>query len=203
MLISGGIDSPVAAGMMLQRKVELSAVFFDAWPFADKEQRAKVKKLINHLEDLFNTKIPFYVVPHAETLKEIGRSCKRNSGCVLCRRMMLRVSSELGRQNGMDCLITGESLGQVASQTLGNLRTETSSSSLFIVRPLIGLDKIEIEKKAKEFGTYDISIEPGMCCSMAPKYPSTCSQPSRIKEEESHLNLLFLVKNALENTKKT
>ncbi|UCH89429.1 MAG: hypothetical protein JSV49_01915 [Thermoplasmata archaeon] len=202
-LISGGIDSPVAAALMLQQKVKLSAVFFDAWPFADKEQSKKVQKLIEHLQKVFDIKIPLYIIPHSKNLTEIGRECSRKLGCVLCRRMMLRTASKLATSKSMDFLVTGESLGQVASQTLPNLHTETPSSSILILRPLIGLDKIEIEQKAKEFGTYEISISPGMCCTMAPKFPVTYSNISVVESEEKRLNLLNLVKYSLENAKKT
>jgi thiamine biosynthesis protein ThiI len=200
-LISGGIDSPVAAALMLQQKIKLSSVFFDAHPFADKEQLDKVKMLVDHLQNIFKTEIPLYQVPHAKNLTEIGRNCSEKSTCVLCRRMMLLIASELGKSKGMDILITGESLGQVASQTLSNLLVENSASSLLVVRPLIGLDKIEIEKKAQMFGTYQISIMPGMCCTMAPKYPLTYGNLDKIKDEELKLNLMFLVNYALENTK--
>lgn len=201
-LLSGGIDSPVAAALMLQKKVKLSAVFFDAWPFSDREQIDKVKQLVGQLEKYYSTKIDLYSIPHKESLTEIGRCCFRKLGCVLCRRIMLRTASEFGRKEGMEFLVTGESLGQVASQTLSNIRTENPASSLFIMRPLIGFDKIEIESKAKEIGTYTISIQPGMCCTMAPKYPVTKANLSRIMQEESKLDLNFLMKKALENTKK-
>jgi thiamine biosynthesis protein ThiI len=203
MLISGGIDSPVAAALMLQQNVRLSALFFDAWPFSDKEQLDKVNSLVEHLRTKYNSEIPLYRVPHAKNLTEIGRACSRKIGCVLCRRMMLRIAGELARSNDMDFLVTGESLGQVASQTLRNLRAENPASKLFIIRPLIGLDKIEIENRAKNLGTYDISIEPGMCCTMAPKYPVTYAENSRVIDEETHLNLLELVENALNNAKIT
>ena len=202
-LISGGIDSPAAAGLMLNQKVELSAVYFDTWPFSDSEQVEKVKKIIDQLKSYFNTEISLYKVPHGNTLTEIGRSCNRKMGCVLCRRMMFRTASRLGRSKGLEFLVTGESLGQVASQTLKNIRSENNASSLFIIRPLIGLDKIEIEALAKKFGTYDISILPGTCCSMAPKYPLTHSNPNQVKAEENKLNLLDLVENAIKNTKIT
>lgn len=201
LLISGGIDSPVAAGMMLGRGIRLSAAYFDSWPFADREQLDKVKQLVNHLEKRFSTSITLYQVPHKRNLTDIGRSTERRMGCVLCRRMMLRIASELGRRNNMDFLVTGESLGQVASQTLRNIRCENPASNLCVIRPLIGLDKIEIEGKARKFGTYQISIEPGMCCSMAPKYPTTYSNCESLISQETKLNLAELTNYSLKNTK--
>jgi thiamine biosynthesis protein ThiI len=201
MLISGGIDSPVAAGMMLERKVKLSAAYFDAWPFADREQLGKVRELVEHLEKKFETEITLYQVPHKKNLTDIGRLTERKMGCVLCRRMMLRVASELAVAKNLGFLVTGESLGQVASQTLRNLRCENPASQLLIVRPLIGLDKIEIEAKAQQFGTYQISIQPGMCCSMAPKFPTTYANCDSIISQEKKLNLAELLNYSLENTK--
>lgn len=201
LLISGGIDSPVAAALMLEKEVKLSAVYFDTRPFADKEQVDKVHKLIRHLQDYFKVNIPLIQVPHGKNLTEIGRNCSRKYGCVLCRRFMLRIASELGKNNKNEFLVTGESLGQVASQTLPNLKAENSASSLLILRPLIGLDKIEIENFAREYGTYEISILPGMCCSMAPKFPSTNAAITRIKLEETNLNLTVLVENSVKNAK--
>ena len=201
MLISGGIDSPVAAGMMLSQDVKLSSAYFDAWPFADKEQLDKVKELVSHLEKMFDTEITLYQVPHKRNLTDIGRETERKMGCVLCRRMMLRVSAELAAENKIDFLVTGESLGQVASQTLRNIRCENPASRLFIVRPLIGLDKIEIEEKARAFGTYQISIQPGMCCTMAPKFPVTYANCERMISQENKLNLAELIKYSKENTK--
>ena len=130
---------------MLKKKMKLTAVYFDAWPFADKEQVDKVKQLIDQLSYYFGAEVPLYSIPHQESLTEIGRCCERKMGCVLCRRIMLRAAGEFGQRNGVDLLVTGESLGQVASQTLSNIRSENPASPLFILRPLIGMDKIEIE----------------------------------------------------------
>ena len=200
-LLSGGIDSPVAAGVLLGKGVRLSALYFDAWPFADREQLDKVNQLTATLIDHFSTEITLFSISHKDNLREIGRCCDRKMGCVLCRRIMLRTASEFGKRNGMDFLVTGESLGQVASQTLGNIRSENPASELFILRPLIGLDKIEIEQKAREFGTYDISIQPGSCCTMAPKYPATNANPVITDQQERKLNLSFLIEKAIETAK--
>ena len=111
---------------------------------------------------------------------------------------MFRVAEKLAGSNGAEALLTGESLGQVASQTLRNIKTESQAVELPILRPLIGLDKIEIEAIAKEIGTYEISILPGMCCTIVPKRPSTFSRLDMVLEEENNTNINKLVETSLE-----
>jgi thiamine biosynthesis protein ThiI len=112
--------------------------------------------------------------------------------------MMLRVSEQVADREGADALLTGESLGQVASQTLRNIRTESQAVSISILRPLIGLDKLEIEEIAKRIGTYETSILPGMCCSIIPRKPSTYSRLDTVLEEEEKVDIHKMVEDALE-----
>jgi thiamine biosynthesis protein ThiI len=109
--------------------------------------------------------------------------------CVLCRRMMFRVAERLARRVDAQFLVTGESLGQVASQTLANLNVEERATSLPILRPLIGFDKVEIERIAKSIGTYGISTMPGLCCTMAPKKPSTYARHQDASHEEGNVDI--------------
>jgi len=197
-LISGGIDSPVATYMMLKQGAKIEMVHFDNRPFTDDGQFNKTKALVKHLEKLGDKKIKTYIVPHKENHVAFGKHCKRNLHCVLCRRMMFRVAEKLGESKGAEALLTGESLGQVASQTLRNIKTESQAVELPILRPLIGLDKIEIEAIAKEIGTYEISILPGMCCTIVPKRPSTFSRLDMVLEEENNTNIDKLVDLSLE-----
>jgi thiamine biosynthesis protein ThiI len=125
-LISGGIDSPAATYLMLKQGAEIEMVHFDNRPFTDDGQFNKTKALVGHLEKLGKGKIKTYIVPHKESHIAFGKSCKRNLHCVLCRRMMFRVSERLARDKGAEAMLTGESLGQVASQTLRNIKTENS-----------------------------------------------------------------------------
>jgi len=129
------------------------------------------------------------MVPHGKAQTEFARNCRRNMECVLCRRMMLRVAERMAAKHGADCIVTGESLGQVASQTLTNIFVEERATKLPIIRPLIGFDKVEIEKIAKNIGTYEISILPGLCCTIAPKKPSTYSRLETALEEETRVDL--------------
>ena len=175
-LLSGGIDSPVAAYLMGRQGAELIFVHFDNRPFTSDQEIEKAIALMKRLDDALGKKSMKLLVPHGGSQTEFARSCKRNMECVLCRRMMFRVAERLAEKHGADCIITGESLGQVASQTLTNINVEERATKLPILRPLIGFDKVEIERIAKSIGTYDISIMPGLCCTIAPKKPSTYSR---------------------------
>jgi thiamine biosynthesis protein ThiI len=197
-LISGGIDSPVATHMMMERGAEIIAIHFDNRPFTDDGQFEKTKTLVNHLGNINNVKIRTWIVPHKDSHVAFAKHCKRNLHCVLCRRMMLRVSEQVADREGADALLTGESLGQVASQTLRNIRTESQAVSISILRPLIGLDKLEIEEIAKRIGTYETSILPGMCCSIIPRKPSTYSRLDTVLEEEEKVDIHKMVEDALE-----
>ncbi len=196
-LLSGGIDSPVAAHLLLERGLDITVIHFDNRPFADDEQFKKTMSLISRLEELHKKGIKSYIVPYEEIHLAFQKYCKRKLHCVLCKRMMLRLAEKIAKMEHADALVTGESLGQVASQTLRNIRVESQSVDLPILRPLIGLDKLEIENMAKEIGTYELSILPGMCCTMVPKRPSTHSQLGIVLQEEMKLDLNALVVKVL------
>ena len=197
-LISGGIDSPVATYMILERGVEVGAVHFDNRPFTDDGQFEKTRALVQHLETINNTKIKTWVVPHKDSHMAFAKNCRRNLHCVLCRRMMLRIAERVAQTEHADALLTGESLGQVASQTLRNIKTESQAVKMPILRPLIGLDKLEIEGIAKRIGTYSISILPGMCCDVVPRRPSTYSRLDVVLKEEQNVDIEGLVEEAVQ-----
>ena len=188
-LLSGGIDSPVAAYLMGRQGMDLVLVHYDNRPFTSDGEIEKAKSLMRRLDDALGKKSPKLLVPHGKSQTEFARCCKRNMECVLCRRMMLRVAEKLAQKHGADCIITGESLGQVASQTLANICVEERATKLPILRPLIGFDKVEIERIAKTIGTYEISILPGLCCTIAPKKPSTYSRMETALEEETRVDI--------------
>lgn len=196
-LISGGIDSPVATYMMLDQGAKIDMIHFDNRPFTDDGQFNKTKALVAHLEKISGKKIKTYVMPHKESHVAFGKHCKKNLHCVLCRRMMFRVSEKLAESKKAEALLTGESLGQVASQTLRNIKTESQAVKIPILRPLIGFDKIEIEAIAKEIGTYEISILPGMCCTIVPKRPSTFSRLEVVLAEEKNVDIDGLLENSI------
>lgn len=188
-LISGGIDSPVAAYLMGRQGMDLVYVHYDNRPFTSDEEVEKATSLMRKVDAALGRTSKKLLVPHGKSQTEFARCCRRNMECVLCRRMMFRVAEKLAEKQGASCLITGESLGQVASQTLANINVEERATKLPILRPLIGFDKIEIEKIAKSIGTYEISIQPGLCCTIAPKKPSTYSKIETALEEETRIDL--------------
>ena len=196
-LMSGGIDSPVAAYLMLEKGAEIIALHMDNRPLTDVNTLDKTIRLIDMLERISGKNIKRYIAPHGNNQLTFARQCRKNMQCVLCRRMMYRVAEIVAKEEGADAILTGESLGQVASQTLANLRTENETVSIPILRPLIGLDKLEIEAIAKRIGTYDISIGPGGCCSITPKHPATAATPERVIKEEELIGMDTLQEQAM------
>ncbi|HEX9908681.1 MAG TPA: hypothetical protein VGB78_09520 [Thermoplasmata archaeon] len=188
-LMSGGIDSPVAAYLVGRQGLELVMIHFDNRPFTSDAEIEKAISLMRKVDMVVGMDSRKLLVPHGKSQTEFARSCRRNMECVLCRRMMLRVAERIARKYDAEFIITGESLGQVASQTLANISVEEHATSLPVLRPLIGFDKIEIEAIAKRIGTYQISIQPGMCCTIAPKKPSTYSQLAIAVCEEQKVDL--------------
>ncbi len=198
-LISGGIDSPVASYLMLAAGATITALYLDNRPFTDEKTKLKVIELVKALERVTKHKIELFIVPNGQNQKLFARNCNRHVGCILCRRMMLRIAAELAQRTQAVALVTGDSLGQVASQTLQNLTVESQAVNLPILRPLIGLDKLEIEAIAREIGTYDISIGPGLCCTIVPDKPSTNATLSRILDEEKKVDIKSLVQESIDN----
>ncbi len=197
-LISGGIDSPVATYLMMQKGVEVIALHMDNRPFTDDKYVEKAIALVRKLEQITGKKIKMYLAPHGGALMEFAKNCKINLECVLCKRMMLRVARRVAEMEGADAIITGESLGQVASQTLQNIRTEyQAAEGALILRPLIGLDKEEIIEIAKEIGTFDLSIQPGLCCTIVPEKPATRAKLGDVLEEEKKLEMDAMVEEVV------
>jgi tRNA uracil 4-sulfurtransferase len=189
MLMSGGIDSPVAMHYLLRQGHELLAVHLDNRPFTDDSPLSKVVDHLKVLRERYQQPIPLYVLPHGPTQITLMRETDRHVGCVLCRRFMWRSAEKIAEREGATFLVTGEALGQVASQTLSNMRNATASVSLPIVRPLIGFDKSEIEAVAKSIGTYEISTRPGICCQAVPDKPATRSNLVQILQEEERIDV--------------
>ncbi len=189
MLMSGGIDSPVAMHYLLRQGHELLAVHLDNRPFTDDSPLEKVVDHLGVLRARYGQPIPLYLVPHGSTQTTLMRSTDRHVGCILCRRFMWRSAERIAEREGATFLATGESLGQVASQTLSNMRSATIAVRLPIVRPLIGFDKQEIEAVAKEIDTYAISTRPGVCCQAVPDKPATRSNLIQIGREEERIDV--------------
>lgn len=197
MLMSGGIDSPVALHYLLRLGHEMVAVHMDNRPFTDDSPLAKTVDHLALLRERYHQPIPMYLVPHGPNQVTLMRSTDRHFGCVLCRRLMWRSAEKVAEREGATFLATGEALGQVASQTLSNMRTATVAVTLPIVRPLIGFDKGEIEAVAKSIGTYTISTRPGVCCQAVPDRPATRSNLVQILREEERIDVDAMVEECV------
>lgn len=185
-LISGGIDSPVASFLMAKRGLKLDFVTYHSFPFTSKKAMEKIESLVNILTQYVG-KTKLYKINILPIQQAINEYTDKSYATILARRAMMKISEKIAKKNNLRALVTGESLGQVASQTLEGLNvTNSSVENVVVFRPLIGLDKIEIIEMAKDIGTYDKSIEPyeDSCAMFAPKHPNTNPSLSRILEEE-------------------
>ncbi len=194
LLLSGGIDSPVAGYMIAKRGVEINALYFHTYPFTSERANEKVLQLKGILEE-YCGKIKLYSLNMLEIHKAIREFCREEETTILARRFMMRIAEKIAQDNKMDMLITGESLGQVASQTMGSMAVIEDSVDMPILKPLVGLDKSEIIERAREIGTYETSILPyDDCCSVfAPKHPLINPKLQNIKRSESKLNVRELI----------
>jgi thiamine biosynthesis protein ThiI len=199
-LLSGGIDSPVASHMLIRRGCRVSFIFFENRAFLGKggfEKVLRLAKLLNRFQD--NSRL--CVVPFGDIQMAIRDNCRAENRVVLYRRMMYRIAEYLSKKLGYKALITGESLGQVASQTLENLAAVSDVVKSSVFRPLIGMDKIDIIGRAQEIGTYEISIEPHLdCCSIfMPPNPATKVKIPILEDDETRFDYQGLMKEAMEN----
>jgi thiamine biosynthesis protein ThiI len=202
-LISGGIDSPVAAYRMMQRGCRLIFVHFHSAPYLDKTSQEKVRKLVSALtRHQFQSRL--YLVPFGEIQRQIVAAVNRPLRVVLYRRMMLRIAEAVARGEKAKALVTGESLAQVASQTLENMAVIQQAAALPILRPLVGMDKQEIIDQARRIGTFDISSIPDQdCCQLfVPKHPATKAQLREVEEAESALEIEQLTRLGIDNAEK-
>jgi thiamine biosynthesis protein ThiI len=197
-LLSGGIDSPVAAHLLGRNGAEMVLLHMDNRPYADNSVIAKAQQLAAKVEEGLGRPVSLYVAPHGYNQLMISQKCQKNLQCVLCKRVMLKVARNLARELGADAVATGESLGQVASQTLPNIAAEQGGLDFPVLRPLIGLDKLEIENIARSIGTYEISIQKGAPCTIVPGRPATMATPEMIKAQEERLDIEKLAEEAAE-----
>jgi thiamine biosynthesis protein ThiI len=192
-LISGGIDSPVAAYRMMQRGCRLIFVHFHSAPYLDKTSQEKVRQLVTHLtRHQFASRL--YLVPFGEIQRQIVATVNRSLRVILYRRMMIRIAEGIARREKAKALVTGESLGQVASQTLENLSVVEAAATVPILRPLVGMDKQEIIDQARRIGTFEISsISDQDCCQLfVPKHPATKATVREVEAEEAELDIAAL-----------
>ncbi len=203
-LISGGIDSPVAAWMLAKRGVELIAIHFASPPYTSLRAEQKVELLLRKVAE-FAGKITMITVPFTEIQEDIKKNCAEDFFTVIMRRFMMRISEIIAKRYRCKALITGESLGQVASQTMDAIICTNDAAKMPIFRPLIGMDKDEIVEIARKIETFETSILPYEdCCTVfTPKHPRTKPVLSDIQREESKLNCENLIRSAIEAIKIT
>ena len=201
-LLSGGIDSPVAAYYAMKRGAAVSFVHFHSVPYTNEASIEKVREMIEKLQ-VFQQKITLFLVELASIQKEVMVLTAGKYRIILYRRFMVRIAEALAKKQRTGALLTGDSLGQVASQTLENMSVIEEAISMPLLRPLIGFDKLEIINKARAIDTYDISILPDQdCCALfVPKHPATKARLKDIFIEEEKLNVDDLVQEAVANIK--
>lgn len=201
-LISGGIDSPVASYMMAKRGIDLTAIHFASPPYTSQRAEDKVVSLLEKVAAYAN-RIEMITVPFTKIQEEIKAKCPEDLFTVVMRRFMMEISEKIARARGCLALITGESLGQVASQTIEAINCTNAATSLPVFRPLIGMDKDEIVSIARKIDTFDISIKPYEdCCTVfTPKHPKTKPHLPDLIAAESSLDKASLTEDAIQNVK--
>lgn len=198
-LLSGGLDSPVATHRLMKRGCRVDFVHFHSYPFLDRTSQDKARALARLLTRYqYHTRL--FLVPFGEIQQHIIGVAPPPDRVVLYRRCMLRIAEVIARQRDAQALVTGESLGQVASQTLYNLQVIEAAATLPVLRPLIGMDKVEIMAEARAIGTFETSILPDQdCCTLfVPRHPATRARLDRIEASEQKLDIHALIHLALE-----
>ena len=202
-MLSGGIDSPVAAWQMMKRGCQVMFVHFHSYPLVDRTSMEKAVDLVEHL-NRHQYESNLFMAPLGEIQKKIILTCPPSYRVVLYRRFMVRITEVLARRNRAKAIITGESCGQVASQTLENIAVVDQSAGMPILRPLIGHNKEEIVNMAQNIGTFTTSILPDQdCCTLfVPKHPETKADLDTVLRLEESLSVDEIVKDAVENTER-
>ena len=200
-LLSGGIDSPVASWLVAKRGVDIEAVHFHSYPFTNERSQEKVRELAKILSKYCGP-IKLHMVNTLNIQKAIAENCNEEETTILSRRFMMRIAEKIGQSRYCDAIITGESIGQVASQTMQGLVCTNASVSMPVFRPLIAMDKIDIIKIAEEIGTYETSIiAEADCCSLfSPKKPVTKPRLEKIEKSEEKLDVEALIDSAIEKS---
>ena len=201
LLLSGGIDSPVAGFMIAKRGVELCCVHYHSFPYTSERAREKVLELARLLSE-YCGKMRVHVVPFTEIQMQIHAKCPENYTTLIMRRYMMRIAEIIARKDGAQALITGESIGQVASQTMEALGCTDAVVNMPVFRPAIGMDKSEIIERAQKIGTFETSSLPYEdCCTVfTPKHPATHPRIELIQKAEDALDSEALIAAAIEGT---
>ena len=199
-LLSGGIDSPVASWMVAKRGMELECIHFHSYPFTSEKSQEKVRDLAQILAK-YCGRVRLHKVNMLEIQKSIGLNCKDEEMTIISRRFMMRIAERVAESRHCDALVTGESIGQVASQTIQGLTCTNASVKMPVFRPLIAMDKTEIIEVAQKIGTFETSILPEEdCCTVfSPKKPVTKPKLARIEKSENKLDVEKFIQDAIAN----
>ena len=197
-LLSGGIDSPVASWMIAKRGVIVDMIHFYSYPYTSPEAKEKVLDLARLLVP-YTGKTCVHVVPFTKIQEELRRSCPENLFTILMRRFMMRIACRVAENNGIQALVTGESVGQVASQTLEAMACTNAVCTVPVLRPVVGMDKEEIVRISRKIGTFETSILPYEdCCTVfTPKHPRTKPKVEELVEAEQNLDIDAMVEEAV------
>lgn len=201
LLLSGGIDSPVAGYMMAKRGVDVACIHYVSPPYTSDRARLKVERLCEKLTPYLGD-VAFFCVPFTKIQEALRDNCPEELFTILMRCIMLDIAEKIARKKGMHALVTGESLGQVASQTMQAMVCTDASVTMPVLRPVVGMDKTEIIDIARKIDTFDISIEPYEdCCTVfTPKHPRTKPDPAAVKAALLRYDFEPLIAEAVENT---
>lgn len=201
-LMSGGLDSPVAAWLMMKRGVTIIPVYCNTSPYAENAARERAFECIRQLQKWApGHQFKTYELPHGPNLRTFIDICNRKNTCLLCKRMMYREAYEVMKKEGANGIITGSSLGQVASQTAANMYAEIYQLAIPIYHPLIAFDKTEIIDIARKIGTYDISNRPAGSCTAVPERPEIGANYDLVVTEEQKMDIETMVFNAMKAAK--
>ncbi len=191
-LMSSGIDSPVATYLISRYVDEIIFIHAELTPFIDRNERKIFLKLAEQFRKIISKPLKIYIVPHGIALEVFHKTCNKRFTCILCKRMLIRYAERIANKEDGVAIVMGDSLGQVASQTLCNIQVIDSISTLPILRPLIGFDKEEIIRIAKNIGTYNYSIST-FKCTATPNKPATKSSIETIRREEEKIDIEKLI----------
>jgi thiamine biosynthesis protein ThiI len=199
-LISGGFDSPLAAALMIKRG--FIPIFLSFLTSDDKmhSMKNKVIKIIKKLKSLTKNPIKVYLIDFDNTLNVLKKNCQRKLTCVLCKRLMLRIARVIGLRENTNIIVTGDILGEQASQTLDNLFSYNDIAKDFVIlRPLITYDKKEVIEAIRELGLYDLISQPSATCLFNPQYPETHAKLKEVLLSENKISLEDLIKRSIKN----
>ena len=201
LMLSGGIDSPVAGYLMARRGVELNCIYYHSHPYTSERAKDKVKELAKILSG-YTEKVRLFIVPFTDIQMEIINNCPEDELTIIMRRFMMRVACKVAENEGIQSVSSGESIGQVASQTMEGLVVSSDCADRPVFRPLIAMDKEDIMDIARNIGTFETSILPYEdCCTIfVPKHPKTKPRLKEIRKSEENLKIEELIDKAINNT---